>query len=147
MLGGTLVFALSSFSVIDAARSQKKAAWAELREQIDRRYRAIEKVVAQGVDERRIPMEWGEKFRLNLDAFRTTAQVAEQHNQARAIEELLTSADFTLTLPAVDDSLEQSIGQLQDATEAENAALSSLGGRLLGVFFRFEHPSPLILAQ
>ena len=149
IVGVTLSYALWTYNRLEAARSVSAAQWRGVAEQLSLRYRGVEKAIAAGVDERRVKMEFGESFRLAVDAFRTTALPEPQRAAAERIEALLDSpelAPLAGQLPPVAPAAQQAVVEYNLAQATEKRLLESWGGRLLNIFFRFPEPRPFELA-
>lgn len=154
-VGGFLCYTLWAYTRFDEARQASTVAWRELTEQLAIRYRAAETIVAQAVDSREVKMEFGEKFQLAVERFRTTARTAEQFAAAQQVEDLLGSDDFRNLLDTSDkqSKLAGSAPLLAAAEEfnacrsRERSLLDSSGGQILDVFLRFESTEPFVFAN
>ncbi len=136
-----LLYSLSAYSRLDQAHDASAECWREVASGLDGRYRQAEKLVAEAIDTQRVKIEFGERFRLAIDGFRTTSQPNLQQANALELENLLAgqSGLSTLAWPP----------ELVARIDAYNAALaevagiqSSLGGRLLNIFLGLEVPEP-----
>lgn len=147
VIGVILSYTLWSYGQLGAIRKHKQAAWAELREPLADRYRVLEKIVAAGVDDTSIPMAWGEKFRLAVDSFRTTAQVTYQYDAAIEVEKLLAEAEFAFPAAAQDSSLTEAVERFNAQLDRETQQLTTPGCQLLDVFLEFPPPGQFKLAS
>ncbi|GAB5402265.1 MAG: hypothetical protein Aurels2KO_04960 [Aureliella sp.] len=158
VLGGTLAYALWSYSQLENIRADQRDAWSELREPLAARYREIEKRVAVGVDGGNIPIAWAEKFRLAIDQFRTTAQPADQYAVAEQVEGLVgelsepTVVDSAANVPgaivpAVSPEVSAALAKFNSQLDRETEQLASPGCQLLDVFLAFREPGQFELAQ
>lgn len=143
-LGLVISSTLWTYNRLDATRKQTAASWRSVTEELGPRYRAAEKVVAKQVDERELPMELGERFRLAIDRFRTTSLPKEQHAAAVALERFLASEDFRSHAFAENENAMSPSPELQQAITAYNRdlqrerdLLNSIGGRFLDFFMAF----------
>ncbi len=151
LIGGCLSYTLWTYNRLDVARKARSESWRSLANELATRYRVAEKTVAAGVDSREIKMELGERFRLAIDQFRSTAQVAPQYDAAQKVEDLL--ADSGGTLAGAERDWIKPSSQLRSAIEDYNShlanerqVLSSPGGRLLGLFLSFPRPEDFRVA-
>lgn len=150
LIGVSLSYTLWTYNELDRARRTSVTAWRAVTEHLAQRYRTAEKMVAEGVDNRQLDMEFGEKFRLAIDAFRTTSLPEEQVNAAERLEQLLAAEDIAAKdiaaggaeLEPLPAAAEAEIESYNLAREREKELLESWGGRLLDVFLKFEVPRP-----
>ena len=142
-----IAYTLSSYSRIDQARKDRSTNWRKVSELLDARYRKIELDLSRAVDAGEIPIESGERFRLAIDEFRTTAQPERQYRAASATEKSLQSLRDQLTLPALNDSLGAALDQHNQLTDLLQQRLDSVGGSFLAIFLQFDEPFPLQLAE
>ncbi len=150
LLGVGISYTLWTYNRVDTARAATATAWRNLTEHLSSRYRAAEKTIAEGVDSRAIKMEFGERFRLAVDGFRTTSLPLEQYAAAQRVESLLGSEDLGISpqaLPSVPPDLRASLESFRDQLEQERQLLEGLGGRMLDIFMKFETTAPLSLAN
>lgn len=149
-LGGTLAYALWSYTQLENIRRDQGAAWADIREPLVGRYRQIEKSVAAGVDAGSIPIAWAEKFRLAVDAFRTTAQAPDQYAAAEEVENLLVESlqwqPRALEVPEPSEEISGGLKAFNSQLERESQQLQNPGCRLLDVFLEFRQPGQFDLA-
>lgn len=149
-LGGTLAYALWSYAQLENIRKDQRAAWATMREPLVGRYREIEKSVAVGVDSGSIPIIWAEKFRLAVDAFRTTAQAPDQYAAAEAVENLLIESGRwkppALEVPKPSEEVSNSLAAFNSQLVRESQQLQSPGCQLLDIFLEFRQPGKFDLA-
>lgn len=138
-----LSYVLWTYNRLDDARFEARETWHGLADQLANRYQQIELVIAEGVDSRQIDMALGEKFRLAVERFRTTAQPDVQVRAAREIEELLFPID-ALKPPSIE--LQKIVEQYNQRLTAERDVLDSVGGRLLSIFINLSDPAPFLLA-
>lgn len=143
LVAGGVSYALFTYNRIDFARAQSADAWRELADQLAGRYRRAENAIARGVDKREIDMKWGEKFRLAVDRFRTTAQSTLQFAAACELEDLLRSQQMRLEVSA---GLRDAVAEYNVRRAVERSALDSWGGRFLSMFLQFPEPVDLDLA-
>jgi hypothetical protein len=145
LIAVSLSYTLWSYNRLEVARSASQAAWREVTEHLSHRYRAAERSVAKAVDGRELPMEIGEKFRLAIDAFRTTALADQQFAAAMRVEQLLAEeamADVQAALPEMSDASLAAIDDFNQRRSLEQQLLHSWGGRILDIFLKFETPIP-----
>lgn len=148
-IGIVLSYTLWTYNRLDDARRVSVVAWREVTEQLNERYRAAEHTVAEGVDERTLRMEFGEQFRLAIDAFRTTSLPEKQFAAAERVEEMLAQPEFTdagATLPELSDAGRSAIENFNQAKDLERSLLDSWGGRFLDIFLKFESPRRFVYA-
>ena len=143
IVGGWLSYTLWTYNRIDVARASTAQSWRQLAEQLSARYRAVESQIAAGVDERKIAMEFGERFRLAMDRFQTTAQSEPQFEAARELEALLSEQDLPLETPA---ELSGAVEQFNDQIDSESQIIGSVGGRFLSIFLHFQPSVKMELA-
>lgn len=134
MVAAGLSYVLWSYNRVDSQRASVNASWNQLVEELAQRYRPLELQIARGVDERQIEMELGERFRLAMERFRSTAQPHLQWAAAADLESLLQAA-------GVSTSLSPSAASAAEAYNAEvrelHRLLESPGGRILVQFLNF----------
>jgi hypothetical protein len=140
----SLSYTLWSYNRLEIARYASHAAWREVTEHLSSRYRVAERNVAKAVDGRQLPMEIGEKFRLAIDAFRTTSLPDQQFAAAERVEGLLAEeslADVHAALPQLSNESLAAIDAFNQHRSLEQQLLNSWGGRILDIFLKFESPS------
>lgn len=141
LVAAWLSYALWSYNRIDAARANTTVSWRELAEPLSKRYGRLEKEVAAGVDSREIDMQLGERFRLAIDRFRTTAQAPLQYVAAQDLEQVLAElASSGVELPPVSSEVAAAIEKHNACLRQETELLASPGGRFLLLFLRFTEP-------
>ncbi len=148
IIGVSLSTTLWTYNQLDVARRESTVAWRGVAEHLSGRYRAAERTVASGVGSRELKMEFGEKFRLAIDAFRTTSLPEEQLTAAERVENLLASSDYApwiASLPASPDEMQAAIADYNLARQRESILLESWGGRVLDIFLKFDPPRPFAL--
>lgn len=143
------------YSEVENAAISATTAWRPVATELAPRYGKLEKLVAEGVDKRLIPMELGEQFRLKIDAFRATSQAVQQASLVNEMERLFGQIWNSLTaIPAAaelavrwQDSI-QCTAELQSALESYNVRVreqkqwrASFGGLLLLTFIKLPEPS------
>ncbi len=149
VIGIGLSSTLWTYNRLDVARRESTEMWRDVTEHLSERYRAAEKLVAEGVDSRQVKMEFGEKFRLAIDAFRTTSLPAEQVAAAERVERLLSDNEFQLfaaSLPKMSSAADSLIADYNRSREREKMLLESWGGRVLDLFMKFDPPQPFTVA-
>ncbi len=144
LVGVALSYVLWSYNRVDDSRDQVVDAWNILFEELATRYRAVEKQVATGVDAQEMEMALGERFRLAIDQFRSTAQADVQLSAAMELEAIMKAANLQPPLSA----------SLQEAAEKYNQCVLELaqlldtpGGQTLLLFLNLNpveefHPAP-----
>lgn len=143
IVGGWLSYTLWTYNRIDVARANTAQSWRQLAEQLSVRYRGAESQIAAGVDERQIDMEFGERFRLAMDRFRTTAQSEPQFEAARELEDLLAEK----RIPAKSSGdLSAAVDQFNAKIDSESRVIDSVGGRFLSLFLHFQPSVKMELA-
>ncbi len=155
LVGGFLSYTLWTYNRFDDARKSTTLAWRELTEQLAMRYRVAEKIIAKRVDSRETKMEFGERFQLAVERFRTTARTADQFVAAQSLEELLRSDDFRSPLESGNEETKLTQpGELLAAIDAfnlcrdrERMLLESPGGKTLDVFLKFDTTDHFQLAN
>ena len=156
LLGGTLAYALGIYSQLDTARVETARAWRDLATHFDLEFRSLEREVALGVDAGRVPMEFGEQFRLLLDRFRTTGDALRQRNTLEELDRLIGALNSADTVMEHADAANQgdedreSAGDESDllaeirhynqSLDHERRLLKTWGGRLLQIFLKFDQP-------
>lgn len=149
VIGIVLSYTLWTYNRLDVARLASVVAWREVTEQLSERYRVAERTVALGVDERALRMEYGEQFRLAIDAFRTTSLPEKQFVAAERVEEMLAQPEFVgavATLPPLPIEGRSAIENFNQAKDRERQLLESWGGRFLDIFLKFESPRRFVYA-
>ncbi len=155
VIGAGISYTLWTYSRLDVARKASAIAWRDLTEQLALRYRSAEKIVAQGVDSRQTKMEFGERFQLAVDRFRTIALLTDQYQAGLSVEELLGSEDFIAINMAVNgsrhlpqsDELKQAVEGFNQMRARERDLLDSFGGKMLDIVLKFVAPTPFELAH
>ncbi|MEZ6134407.1 MAG: hypothetical protein R3C53_05800 [Pirellulaceae bacterium] len=145
LVGGTLMYSLAVYSQLDVDRAHSNAAWRGVANELDERYRLAELLVAKSVDAEQLPMEVGERFRLSLDRFRTTASPAEQRLAAMELEQLLDNDALQIYELEIPDTLSTKIEEFNQSAQAIQERLASPGGRLLDIFLGFANPEEFSL--
>jgi hypothetical protein len=162
LVGGSVLLGAAFFTYIlwlygevEEAANKSTSAWRPVATELAPRYAKLEKLVAEGVDNRQLAMELGEQFRLNIDRFRGTGQAVQQVAVANELEALFDKIDKSLgATPAATDLAERwkaSLGgssALQDALELYNVQVreqkkwrASFGGAVLLAFIKLPEPS------
>lgn len=147
-IGISLSTTLWTYSRLDAVRRDSNELWRSVTEHLSVRYRAAEKLVAQGVDSRQIKMEFGERFRLAVDAFQTTSLPAEQVAAAERLEKLLAGDDFqqfTDSLPELPREANSLVAEYNRSREREKGLLESWTGWMLSLVLKFDPPRPFVI--
>jgi hypothetical protein len=143
------------YGVVENAAILTAAQWRPVATELSPRYAKLEKLVAEGVDNRQIAMELGEQFRLNIGAFRATGQAVQQVAAVNALEELLGKIDKSLAvIPPASDLSErwhtaiQGSAELHRLLELYNVKVreqkqwrAGFGGSLLLAFIKLPEPS------
>ncbi len=156
VLLGALLFTyiLWLYGEVETASEKTIAEWRSVATELAPRYRKLEKLVAEGVDQRLLAMELGEQFRLRIDAFRVTSQAEEQVTAVLGIEELLGKIAENLASAAGAEDLSArwaaaigSSAELQTALESYNVRVreqqrwrTSFGGSVLLAFIKLSEP-------
>jgi hypothetical protein len=143
--GLLLTYTLSVYSQLDLARKRADAQWREVATMLDARYRQAELAVAKGVDSHAVKMEFGEKFRLAVDGFRTTTSSASQQHSSELLEQLLAAEAEALGAVGVASELAQGIEAYNSHSSQIAKILASPGGRILDVFLGLPAPQPFRL--
>ena len=85
LVGGSVLLGAAFFTYllwlygeVEEAANKSTSAWRPVATELAPRYAKLEKLVAEGVDNRQLAMELGEQFRLNIDQFRGTGQAVQQ---------------------------------------------------------------------
>ena len=147
-IGIGLSTTLWTYNRLDAVRRESTDLWRSVTEHLSVRYRAAEKLVAQGVDSRQMKMEFGERFRLAVDAFRTTSLPAEQVAAAERLELLLADDEFQHyadSLPELPSEANSLIAEYNLSRERERKLLESWAGWMLALVLKFDSPRPFVL--
>ncbi len=144
LVGAGISYTLWSYNRIDAARAASTASWRNLAAGLSERYRQAELAVARGVDQRKIEMEFGERFRLAVDRFRTSAQLHLQYDAAQELEQLMSKQPGLLSAST---ALAQEVQDYNAILKNLRTALSTPGGRFLSLFLNFANPDDLRLAS
>lgn len=145
-VGGWLSYVLWSYNEIDQARAATSTSWLSLANQLSARYSKIESQIARGVDDQSIDMAFGERFRLVVDRFRTTAQGPLQYATALELEQLLAEeTSVRSALPAPTPELASAIEAHNQLLATERGWLDSPGGKFLSIFLKFSEPEQFAL--
>ncbi len=143
------------YGEVEKAAVSTTAAWRPVATALAPRLGKLEKLVADGVDERQLAMDLGEQFRLKIDAFRATGQAVQQVAVVNELEELFGKIDKSLAAtPAASDLANswhatiQCSSELQTLVESYNVRVReqkqwrvSFGGSLLLAFIKLPEPS------
>lgn len=149
-IGISLGTTLWTYSRLDDVRAESTGLWRGVTEHLSMRYRAAEKLVAEGVDSRQLKMEFGERFRLAVDAFRTTSLPAEQVALAERLESLLANEEFrpfASSLPEISSQANSLIDEYNRSREREKKLLHSWTGRVLELVLKFDPPRPFAMGS
>ncbi len=109
-LGATITL-VQALETADRLQGDVEDAWRRVAVHLDDRYRRLEKNVAEQADSGTRSLDWMEVFRLQLDAFRTSADLKSQMEAARRIETLL--AQHPEVEPTVSPELRRAAAELQ----------------------------------
>lgn len=156
VLLGALLFTyiLWLYGSVEQASEKTVGSWRSVATELSPRYARIEKLVAEGIDDRVIAMDLGEQFRLGIDTFRATGQAEQQVTAVIEIEQLLGKIDNSLVaIPAASDLAGRwkagirGSAELQTALESYNVRVreqkewrASFGGSLLLAFIKLSEP-------
>ncbi len=162
LVGGSVLLGAAFFTYIlwlygevENAAVLTTAQWRPVATELAPRYGELEKLVAEGVDNRQIAMELGEQFRLRIDGFRATGQAVQQVAVVNKLEGLLDQIDKSLAaIPAASDlskrwheAIEAS-SELRAAVQSYNLRVqeqkvwrASFGGAVLLTFIKLPEPS------
>ncbi|MFK7734801.1 MAG: hypothetical protein AB8B50_02165 [Pirellulaceae bacterium] len=143
VVGGGLSYVLWTYNRIDSLRSSTEKAWFGAVDLLAERYRAVEPVVAERVDDEQWDMAKAEQFRLALDRFRNTVQSEVQMVAAREVEESLDGFDFP-NPPGSD--LIAAAEEFNQRIASQRELLDSPGGVFLEIFLKFPESQPVQLA-
>jgi hypothetical protein len=162
LVGGSVLLGAAFFTYllwlygeVEEAAEKSTSAWRPVASELAPRYAKLEKLVAEGVDNRQLAMELGEQFRLRIDRFRGTGQAVQQVAMANELEELFEKIDKSLAAtPAASDLADRwkasiaGSSALQEALELFNVQVreqkqwrDSFGGAVLLAFIKLPEPS------
>lgn len=137
-------YVLGTYNQIDVRRGDVEVSWRALTSELAERYRVVEREIASGVDDQSTAMELGERFRLAVDRFRTTAQRAPQVEAAREIEDLIPQAGVQL---ASTETLEQSLTDFNADQARLGELIETPAGKVLGLVLILDDTRPFELAS
>ena len=151
LLSGVAIgYLLWTYDRIERQRDHVVEQWRAVADELNTRYRQVERAVAEAVETRALPMETGERFQLELDAFRTTAVPSDQARAAAELEELLAGEAAQRVVgssAAVPSDLRQSLDVYHAERERQRNLMRGLGGRLLGIFIKLPLAPTLDLTE
>lgn len=148
-------YVLWLYGEVENAAILTTAAWRPVATELAPRYSKLEKLVAEGVDNRQLAMELGEQFRLKIDSFRGTGQAVQQVAFANELEDLFDKIDKSLAATPAASELSGrwqanivAPPELQAGLESYNVRVreqkqwrASFGGSLLLAFIKLPEPS------
>lgn len=148
VMGGLLGYSLWTYSRLDAARAETATAWRELTDELDQRYRTAEQQVLAADAAPWASAAFQQQFRLAREDFRTTSRISSQQRAAELLESMLGSgrAPAEQWFP-VTQGLRQAVEEFNARRQTEEQILSTLGGKILGIFVGFPEPRPFHLAE
>ncbi len=153
-------FCLSTYHRLSAIRVDRDRCWRPLAQLLDDRYRALELLVARGVDQEKIDMRWGEKWRSALDYFRAVSGASEQEIAAQEVEDLLMQLPVAVADSELKEDLYSAISfaagpqetfspvcnSYRQIVDRERELLKSVGGKLIDTFLKLPAPHELRIA-
>ncbi len=144
IVGASLSFTLWSYNRIQTSRKQMEGAWTNVVDRLSERYQSAERLIADAIDERQMDMRLGERFRLEIDRFRSSVQPSVQLEAAQQLESLLDEAGQAI---GSDASTSKLVAGFNDAVGAYERELDSWGGSLVSAFLNLPEPNRLELGQ
>ncbi len=146
-VGSSIGYCLWCYTKVEETRRDSAEAWRSVAVELEQRYRSIEKEVAQSIDDQTLPMAWGEKFRLAVDRFRTSASPVIQRTAAQAVESELESSSLTRDILIPSAILEERIGAYNETSESELAAQRAPGAQVLATVLQYPEAAGFELSK
>lgn len=148
-IGIALSATLWTYNSLDAARDASAIAWREATVELDQRYRAVERQLAEAASEATVSADLRQRFELAVDRFRTTSIAVDQMAAAENVEQLLGSNDFPAAVLRANPPTAELRARLDTYNQQrlrERELRESFGGRMLELFLSLPASTPFHLA-
>ncbi len=129
----------TAYAAHNAARRETERRWRELATVLAERYRALDGVIAKGVDSREVDMRLGERWRSLRDRFSGTGLSVQQAAAAEELETLMSQLPASLADEPT-ETLREASHRYTAAVEHQKQLGRTAGSRMLKLMLNLPDP-------
>ncbi|RMF43966.1 MAG: hypothetical protein D6753_03730 [Planctomycetota bacterium] len=142
---GATITLVRSLEAAERYQESIQDTWRRVALELDKRYRSMERSVAELADDGSTSLDWIEVFRLHLDAFRTSGDLESQIEAANRIESVLAQHPEVEQAPSLE--LLEAIAEFESARADYEQWLAGPIGRSLRLVVPQSPPPRLTIAK